>query len=574
MFDIFYKKNNNKDLFDFFTDNSENRITNMQNYIPIYSRFFSLNEVNNNKINLNNKYSIKKIKSQETENKFKILVESNDENRTNHTKKSFFKYSPLIDATKYMAGKYKDISQNIICNLPKLNNKNVLKKINCYDNSAYIDSFFSYLTSQLLNTYKFIHGIDFYGSFLGIKENFKFDITDELEYLYDYDFFHKNKNILFRTDEIHEELMEDDTRKNRKKINIGESEEIKIENINNEMYDGVFQILTTQNIKKHNLFFDDIEISNIDYKRENEMEKVSNNKTNTECSSRVSDTSNEDNEDDDENCEYSDDDEENDEDEFSDITNELTNVYANVINFPCQIICLEDLDNTLDFLLEETNISDKHVISCLFQIIMTLIVYQKLFDFTHNDLHTNNIMFKKSEKKYIHYYYNDKYYSVPTFGRIYKIIDFGRAIYKFKNKQISSDCFYNKGEASGQYNFSVFRNKNKKEIKPNKAFDLTRLGCSLYDHYIEDIDNEIKKPLAKLITEWITDDNEKNILYKKNGEERYPDFKLYKMITRKCTKNTPEFQLNRPIFQKFITSKRKIGKKAPIINIEKMPTYI
>ena len=41
------------------------------------------------------------------------------------------------------------------------------------------------------------------------------------------------------------------------------------------MYDGVFQILTTQNIKKHNLFFDDIEISNIDYKRENEIEKVS-----------------------------------------------------------------------------------------------------------------------------------------------------------------------------------------------------------------------------------------------------------------------------------------------------------
>jgi len=52
MFDIFYKKNCNKELFDFFTDNSKNRITNMQNYIPIYSRFFSLSEANNNKINL------------------------------------------------------------------------------------------------------------------------------------------------------------------------------------------------------------------------------------------------------------------------------------------------------------------------------------------------------------------------------------------------------------------------------------------------------------------------------------------------------------------------------------------
>jgi hypothetical protein len=56
MFDIFYKKNNNSDLFNFFKDNSANCIKEMQNYVPIYSRFFSLTELNNNKINLNNKY--------------------------------------------------------------------------------------------------------------------------------------------------------------------------------------------------------------------------------------------------------------------------------------------------------------------------------------------------------------------------------------------------------------------------------------------------------------------------------------------------------------------------------------
>ena len=44
------------------------------------------------------------------------------------------------------------------------------------------------------------------------------------------------------------------------------------------------------------------------------------------------------------------------------------------------------------------------------------------------------------------------------------------------------------------------------------------------------------------------DDNGKNILYKSNGEERYPDFKLYKMISRKCTKHTPEVQLERTHF--------------------------
>jgi hypothetical protein len=570
-FDIFYKKNNNKDLFSYFSDNSDNRITKMQNYIPIYSRFFSLVETNSNKINLNNKYSIKKIREQDTENKFKIIVESDDENKTTHARNAFFKYAPLLDPTKYMAGKYKDISKNIIINLPKLNNTNVLKKIVCYDNSAYTDAFFSYLSSQLLNTYKFTHGLDFFGSFLGIKEKFRVEITDELEYLYDYEHFHENKNILFSTDEIHEELLDDDTRKNRKGLQIGDDTELEIANIDNSIFEDVFQALTENNIGKHNIFFDDLKISKMDYERKCNSDK-SDNKTNSACSSRESETSGDEQDD-----EQDEQDEQSDEDgksyessDFSDITNEISNVFANVFEFPCQIICLENLENTMDFLIDNTNLSDTHLISALFQVIMTLIVYQKLFDFTHNDLHTNNIMYQKTEKKYIHYFYNNKYYSVPTFGKIYKIIDFGRSIYKFKDKQISSDCFYNKGEASGQYNFSIFKNKNKKEIKPNNAFDLTRLGCSLYDHYIEEIENDVKTPLSKLIMEWVTDDKGKNILYKKNGEERYPDFKLYKMISRKCTVNTPQSQLNKPVFQKFITTKKKIGKKAKIINIDKL----
>ena len=34
-----------------------------------------------------------------------------------------------------------------------------------------------------LNKFNFIHGIDYYGSFLGIKNNYKYDITDDLDYL-------------------------------------------------------------------------------------------------------------------------------------------------------------------------------------------------------------------------------------------------------------------------------------------------------------------------------------------------------------------------------------------------------
>ena len=69
--------------------------------------------------------------------------------------------------------------------------------------------------------------------------------------------------------------------------------------------------------------------------------------------------------------------------------------------------------------------------SCLFQILMMLITYQKVFNFTHNDLHTNNIMFIKTDKTFINYKYDDKHYKIETYGKIFKLIDFGRAIYSF-----------------------------------------------------------------------------------------------------------------------------------------------
>ena len=50
------------------------------------------------------------------------------------------------------------------------------------NNLAYIDSFY-YLTSILLNEYNFIHGIDFYDTFLGISDKFKYNISEEIDTL-------------------------------------------------------------------------------------------------------------------------------------------------------------------------------------------------------------------------------------------------------------------------------------------------------------------------------------------------------------------------------------------------------
>ena len=87
-----------------------------------------------------------------------------------------------------------------------------------------------------------------------------------------------------------------------------------------------------------------------------------------------------------------------------------------------------------------------------------------MFDLTHNDLHTNNVMYKKTDKTYLYYRYKGDFYKVPTHGRIYKIIDFGRAIYRYKGKRICSDSFHPKGDASTQYNCEPYLNENKPGI--------------------------------------------------------------------------------------------------------------
>ena len=91
----------------------------------------------------------------------------------------FFKLSPLIDPYKYLGGKY-DLSDNNLFNLPKFNTNDCNPKIMDTNNSSYVDGFFTYLTSQLLNRYDFIHGLDYYGSYLAIKNKYIIDIADDL----------------------------------------------------------------------------------------------------------------------------------------------------------------------------------------------------------------------------------------------------------------------------------------------------------------------------------------------------------------------------------------------------------
>jgi hypothetical protein len=205
-----YKKHDNAKLF-LSLEKSGLGLTHLQNYIPLYNKFFVLTEANWNNINLNNKLHLYSVQNKETDNIVNGIIK--DISGTTKLKKPvFFKYSPLLDPLKYIIGKY-DMDDTNLLNLPSFTNSNNFhEKLKDVNNSAYVDSFFSYLTSTLLHKHGFLHGIDFYGSFLSIKENYPVNIYDDIEYINGFDFFHKNKDVLFSVDESYTDMIGNDTR--------------------------------------------------------------------------------------------------------------------------------------------------------------------------------------------------------------------------------------------------------------------------------------------------------------------------------------------------------------------------
>ena len=240
---------------------------------------------------------------------------------------------------------------------------------------------------------------------------------------------------------------------------------------------------------------------------------------------------------------------------------ELDELYLIIKKFPVQVAVIEKCVNTLDSLLEYDDNPNLHdeLKSCLFQVLVTLLIYQNKYNFTHNDLHTNNIMFKETDEEFLYYKVFDKLYKVPTYGKIYKIIDFGRSIYSVNNKIVENDSFSSNGTAFTQYNFGTFNDEMKTNIEPNKSFDLCRLACSLFDFIcpdVESVQKYRKTPLYDMIIGWLYDDHNKNVLYKTNGEERYPGFKLYKMISRHVHQHVPENQFNHTCWDEYVIANK------------------
>ena len=80
----------------------------------------------------------------------------------------------------------------------------------------------------------------------------------------------------------------------------------------------------------------------------------------------------------------------------------------------------------------------------------------------------------------------------------------------------------------------------------------------------------IDSTIKKIILGWCNDDKDRNVIYKSNGDERYPEFKLYKMIARTVHNHTPRSVIENPYFQKYVMSDGVVPEDS--INIDDYPS--
>jgi hypothetical protein len=649
----------------------------IQLYNPIHEYFFEMDDAKSKRVMLNSHYAFHDLKSVIHTPTQKI-----------HTKPMFVKFCPLIDPLRYLTGKYKDstLTSEYLTMLPTIDLANpdrmeeylnspelslqpkpireAIRKLHDPNNCAYVDSFFNFLSSKLLHTHNLQHGIDYYGSFLGIQKSYRLNIYDDINYLKRYTYFKHNMSKMYQIYDksflnylsfIEKEdkgssrrhrnrlCMEDDTTATSA-IDPDTMLLLGIEDLGAD--DAAYQPLslaTEVDLSDPDVFHHSPDDADGNQKHDDDTQDDD---TQDGDDDDTRDTKDSDDEEDTQD-EYDSDDDDDTEDSdacppVDDEENEI--LYAYIEKFPVQMVCMEKCENTLDslFTSEEFNEDnlDTEGASMLFQLVASLIAYQQAFQFTHNDLHTNNIVWNYTQAKYIFYKIGGNYYRVPTYGRIYKIIDFGRAIYHFQDKRYCSDSFsYPDGDASTQYNCEPYLIPEKPIIEPNPSFDLCRLACSIYDFIVpeeddsedwedaedeqetdegeeeqetdedddekdqendqredqenddqetqEDEENEILEPIfTKLIKKWCQDDKGLSVLYKKNGKERYPFFKLYKMISRTVHNHVPKQEIHHELFQPFLLFNKdtsnpssekavlKMMKKEDFcIDIDSIPSY-
>jgi hypothetical protein len=263
--------------------------------------------------------------------------------------------------------------------------------------------------------------------------------------------------------------------------------------------------------------------------------------------------------------------------EGSDDDEELE-IFADIQQFPVMMIYTEASEGTMDDLLDNfeevgcepgTEEWEQTWRAWVFQIIAALSTIQSVFGMTHNDLHSNNVVWTRTEKKFLEYKTRGGIsFNVPTYGKIFRIIDFGRAIYKLNDQMFYSDDFKKGNDAAEQFNFGDLYDSSEPEVWPNPSFDLSRFTVSIFESLFPEsppvkkngtilseepdlVVRETESELYNLLWSWLLCDDGHNVLMEPDGSERYPDFDLYKVITTQVHNAVPSEQFEKDIFKVF-----------------------
>ena len=547
-------KINNDTLKELKNDfNNYLKIKEVQTYFPILSLFFDYYNDSETSFILNSNFLVTSLKESINKAKidsyiknfFKASVLNQHSNET-FEKNLFVKILPILNVSQSMMNEY---NVNHSSRLSNIHSSLTSKKINNYNNSAYIDSFFSYLGSILTEQGKCPTFPLFFGTYSGIVDEFKYDITEEYNSIKHTSWYKKYNNKLFRLESIDLDPFETNSLYNLS------PNSVECDNLNDLINDNNNYIDSEKNRdgdSENNSDGDGDSEKNSDGDGENNSDGDSENNSDGDSDSDgdgdgdgyiSGDSINLDD------INLCDSISLNSDSNFSLSSSDMYEInYCCFKDYPVQINCIEMLEFTLDNYIEKTNntIPEIEWKSILFQICFGLSVAQKNYNFVHNDLHSSNIMFKESKLEYMYFSFKGTYFKIPTFGKITKIIDFGRATFNYKNKLFFSDVFKKNGEAEGQYTYPYYNNLNNCKIKPNNSFDLSRLATTIIEHFEEDTH------IYKLLKLWCMD-KYGNFLMDLND-----DFNLYRIIAKNVKSAVPKNQINKLIFKEFIVEKDSI----------------
>lgn len=145
-------------------------------------------------------------------------------------------------------------------------------------------------------------------------------------------------------------------------------------------------------------------------------------------------------------------------------------------------------------------ISGEMLLAALAQVIFGLLAALNLINFGHYDLSETNVMFVKTDVQFIYYCVGKRTYKVPTFGKIWKVMDFGRATVRFYDKDLGGDVtvFAHTDVASDE--------EGLRDIVENMNTRVDEVGMVILMWYLHDIVQEFGvkgQPFEELVTRMI-----------------------------------------------------------------------